>query len=45
MIEVPILATERHGGESTTNYGSAVRHVPAARTGCARGSRDERLGS
>lgn len=24
MVEVPILATERHGGESTTNYRSAL---------------------
>ena len=25
IVEVPILATERHGGKSTTNYRSAVR--------------------
>jgi glycosyltransferase involved in cell wall biosynthesis len=25
VIEVPVLATVRHGGASTTNYGSAVR--------------------
>lgn len=25
VIEVPILSTRRHGGRSTTNYGSAVR--------------------
>jgi glycosyltransferase involved in cell wall biosynthesis len=25
MIEVPILATERHGGRSTTRYSSAIR--------------------
>lgn len=25
VIEVPILVTERHGGKSTTGYGSAVR--------------------
>jgi glycosyltransferase involved in cell wall biosynthesis len=25
VIEVPILATERHGGRSTTNYSSAAR--------------------
>ena len=25
MIEVPILATERHGGRSTTNISSALR--------------------
>jgi hypothetical protein len=25
LIEVPILATERHGAESTTSYRSAVR--------------------
>ena len=25
MIEVPIYSTRRHGGRSTTNYGSAFR--------------------
>ena len=25
VIEVPILSTQRHGGKSTTNYGSAAR--------------------
>jgi glycosyltransferase involved in cell wall biosynthesis len=25
LLEVPILATERHGAESTTSYGSAIR--------------------
>lgn len=25
ILEVPLLATQRHGGRSTTNYGSAVR--------------------
>lgn len=30
MIEVPILATERHGGRSTTNYSSALRMYAGA---------------
>jgi hypothetical protein len=30
MIEVPILATERHGGRSTTNYSSAIRMYTGA---------------
>jgi glycosyltransferase involved in cell wall biosynthesis len=30
MIEVPILATERHGGRSTTNYSSAIRMYAGA---------------
>ena len=30
MIEVPILATERHGGRSTTNYSLGVRMYPGA---------------
>jgi hypothetical protein len=25
ILEVPLLATQRHGGRSTTNYGSALR--------------------
>jgi hypothetical protein len=25
MIEVPVFSTRRHGGASTTNYGSAFR--------------------
>lgn len=25
VVEVPVMATERHGGKSTTNYGSAFR--------------------
>lgn len=25
MLEVPVLSTRRHGGKSTTNYGSAVK--------------------
>jgi glycosyltransferase involved in cell wall biosynthesis len=25
MLEVPVLSTKRHGGKSTTNYGSAVK--------------------
>lgn len=25
LVEVPVLATVRHGGKSTTNYGSALR--------------------
>jgi len=30
MIEVPILATERHGGRSTTNYSSAIKMYTGA---------------
>jgi len=30
MIEVPILATERHGGRSTTSYSSAIRMYTGA---------------
>ena len=25
MLEVPVLSTRRHGGKSTTNYGSALK--------------------
>jgi hypothetical protein len=30
VVEVPILATERQGGKSTTNYGSAVKMYAGA---------------
>jgi glycosyltransferase involved in cell wall biosynthesis len=30
IVEVPILATTRHGGRSTTNYGSALRMYAGA---------------
>jgi glycosyltransferase involved in cell wall biosynthesis len=30
IVEVPVLSTQRHGGTSTTNYGSAVRMYQGA---------------
>jgi glycosyltransferase involved in cell wall biosynthesis len=30
VVEVPLLATHRHGGKSTTNYGSALRMYTGA---------------
>ena len=40
MVEVPVLATQRHGGRSTTNYGSALRMYRGALR-CASARSDE----